>query len=195
MLIAEKYSTSPGSETVPYEAALDIRYAPARPHSGISRGKADLSTALIRAAEPIALTSIFPYAWRLVLHFDVGRRSDASFYAGVLISAFSFAESLTGFYWGGLSDRIGRKPVLLFGCAGTALSLLLVGFSTSFQMALAARMLGGLLNGNMGVIQTMVGELVTNPKHERKGPGQPSPATPADQPQREPFQSCLSFGQ
>lgn len=137
-------------------------------------------------SEPIALVSIFPYAWQLVLHFHVGDKSNASFYAGILISAFSLAEALTGMqvstngshngnvanfdnrYWGGLSDRIGRKPVLLLGCAGTVLSLLVVGLSTSFWMALLGRALGGFLNGNIGVVQTMVGEITINPKHERK---------------------------
>jgi hypothetical protein len=52
--------------------------------------------ALVRVAEPIALTSIFPYAWKLVLHFHVGQESKASFYAGLLISAFALAESITG---------------------------------------------------------------------------------------------------
>ena len=103
-----------------------------------------------------------------MLHFGVGSRDNASFYAGILISAFSLAEALTGFYWGGLSDRIGRKPVLLLGCGGTMLSLLVLGFAPNFWIALAGRALGGFLNGNIGVIQTMVGELVSNPAHERK---------------------------
>ncbi|WPH02888.1 Hypothetical protein R9X50_00575600 [Acrodontium crateriforme] len=124
--------------------------------------------ALVRVAEPIALTSIFPYAWRLVLHFKIGEECNASFYAGILISAFSLAESLTGMYWGGVSDRIGRKPVLLIGCFGTIASLLIVGLSSNFWIALLGRVVGGLLNGNIGVIQTMVGELVLNPKHEPK---------------------------
>ena len=67
-----------------------------------------------------------------------------------------------------LSDRIGRKPVLIIGCFGTVASLLLVGFSLNFWLALLGRFVGGALNGNVGVIQTMVGELVTNPKHERE---------------------------
>ena len=54
------------------------------------------------------------------------------------------------------------------GCFGTVASLLIVGFSLNFWMALFGRFLGGALNGNIGVIQTMVAELVTNPKHERK---------------------------
>ena len=73
-----------------------------------------------------------------------------------------------GMYWGGLSDRIGRKPVLLVGCVGTMLSMLVVGLAPNIYVALAGRVCGGLLNGNIGVIQTMVGELVKNPDHERE---------------------------
>lgn len=100
--------------------------------------------------------------------FHIGDRSDASFYAGILISAFALSEALTGFFWGSLSDRVGRKPVLLLGCVGTMLSLLIVGFSTNFWVALLGRVVGGVLNGNIGVIQTMVGELVRKPEHEPK---------------------------
>ncbi|KAI1083497.1 MFS general substrate transporter [Whalleya microplaca] len=122
--------------------------------------------AIVRLAEPIALTSIFPYAWALVKRFKIGNEQDASFYAGLLISSFSLAEALMGMYWGGLSDRIGRKPVLLVGCFGTMFSMVMVGFATNIWVALFGRALGGLLNGNIGVIQTMVGELVTKPEHE-----------------------------
>jgi len=71
-------------------------------------------------------------------------------------------------YWGGLSDIVGRKPVLLIGCLGTVLSLMIVGFASNIWVALAGRAIGGFLNGNIGVIQTMVAELVTKPEHERK---------------------------
>lgn len=122
--------------------------------------------AICRLAEPIALTSIFPYAWLMVRGFHIGNEDDASFYAGILISAFSLCEAASGMFWGGLSDRIGRKPVMIMGCFGTMLSLLMVGFSRSFAFALVGRAVGGLLNGNIGVIQSMVNELVKNPKHE-----------------------------
>jgi MFS family permease len=58
-------------------------------------------------------------------------------------------------HWGGVSDRVGRKPVVIFGCMGTITSLLLVGFAQNFWTALAGRIIGGALNGNIGVIQTM----------------------------------------
>ena len=104
----------------------------------------------------------------MVKGFGTFDDEDVPFYSGILISSFALAEALTGCFWGSLSDRIGRKPVLLMGCMGTMLSMLLFGFATNFWSALAARTLGGLLNGNIGVIQTMVGELVKRPEHERR---------------------------
>ncbi|EXJ68881.1 uncharacterized protein A1O5_07813 [Cladophialophora psammophila CBS 110553] len=124
-----------------------------------------LVLAICRLAEPVAITSIFPYAWLMVKQFGM---ADPSFWAGVLIASFSLTEALCSLLWGGLSDRIGRRPVLLFGCFGTMISLLVVGFSTNFTMALAGRVLGGALNGNIGVIQTVVGELTTKPEWEPK---------------------------
>jgi MFS family permease len=124
--------------------------------------------AIVRLAEPIALTSIFPYAWPLIKRFKIGSEDDASFYAGLLISSFSLAEALMGMYWGSLSDRIGRKPVLLVGCVGTMFSMIMVGVAPNIWVALLGRAIGGLLNGNIAVIQTMVGELVTKPEHEPK---------------------------
>lgn len=125
-----------------------------------------LLLSLVRVAEPIALTSILPYAWKLVSNFEVCSKSNAPFFAGLLISAFSLAEACSGMYWGAVSDRVGRKPIVILGCLGTMSSLLLVGFASNFWMALAGRVLGGALNGNIGVIQTMVGEIVKDPKHE-----------------------------
>lgn len=96
----------------------------------------------------------------------MGEGNDASFYAGILVATFSLVEAFTGMFWGALSDRIGRKPVVISGLAGTIVSLLIVGFSRTYWVALFGRGLGGLLNGNIGVIQTMVGEIVKRPEHE-----------------------------
>ena len=68
-------------------------------------------------------------------------------YAGMVTSAFAFAEFSTGVVWGKLSDRVGRKPVLLTGLAGTGVSMLVFGFAPSLPVALLGRALGGILNG------------------------------------------------
>jgi len=111
--------------------------------------------------------SIFPYIYYMIEDFQITEDSSKiSVYAGMVTSAFTLAEFATGVLWGRLSDRIGRKPVLLFGLAGTALSVLVFGFARSLPVALFARALGGLLNGNIGVLQTTVAELVTVKEHQ-----------------------------
>ncbi|KAL2135975.1 hypothetical protein VTI74DRAFT_6024 [Chaetomium olivicolor] len=126
-----------------------------------------LILALCRICEPIAFMSIFPYIYHMVKDFNLtDDESRISFYAGMVTSAFTFAEFSTSVFWGRLSDKIGRKPVLLMGMAGTGLSVLIFGFAPSLQVALFARALGGFLNGNIGVLQTTVGELVTVKEHQ-----------------------------
>lgn len=98
---------------------------------------------------------------------DLRGPRNASFYAGLLVSAFAIAEASTAVLWGTLSDRIGRKPVILIGLAGTAISSLILGVAPNYWIALLARLVGGLLNGNVAVMQTMVAEIVKNPIHER----------------------------
>ena len=89
-------------------------------------------------------------------------------YAGMVTSAFAVAEFSTGMMWGKVSDRVGRKPVLIIGLIGTLLSMLIFGFAKSFSVALIARAVGGGLNGNIGVIQTTVAELVREKEHQRE---------------------------
>jgi MFS family permease len=97
--------------------------------------------------------SIFPYVYFMIEDFfrnDPNKQQGGTaiaVYAGMVTSAFAFAEFSSGVPWGRLSDKIGRKPVLLTGLAGTALSMLIFGFAPNLPVALLARALGGLLNG------------------------------------------------
>ncbi|EXJ60162.1 hypothetical protein A1O7_04314 [Cladophialophora yegresii CBS 114405] len=120
--------------------------------------------ALCRLAEPIAFCSITAYTFVMVE--DIKGEEDASFYAGLLVSAFAMAEACTAMIWGRISDRYGRKPIVLFGLVGVALSSLIFGFAKRYWVALLARVVGGLLNGNVAVMQTMVAEMVKRPEHE-----------------------------
>lgn len=92
--------------------------------------------------------SIFPYVYYMILSFN--SNSDPrqiAVYVGMVTSAFAFAEFSSGVAWGRISDRVGRKPVLLIGLAGTSLSMLVFGFASNLPTALLGRALGGLLNG------------------------------------------------
>lgn len=112
-----------------------------------------LLSAICRICEPIAFMSIFPYVYFMIEDFfrnDPHKQQGGAtiaVYAGMVTSAFAFAEFSSGVPWGRLSDKIGRKPVLLTGLAGTALSMLIFGFAPNLPVALLARALGGLLNG------------------------------------------------
>lgn len=125
------------------------------------------SPGLCRICEPIAFMSIFPYVYFMVESFHVTNDGNKiAFYAGAVTSAFTLAEFSTGVFWGRVSDSIGRKPVLIMGLIGTAISMLVFGFAPSLPVALAARAIGGFLNGNIGVLQTTVAELVTDKVHQ-----------------------------
>jgi len=65
---------------------------------------------------------------------------------GLLVATSAFLEFVFGPLWGGVSDRIGRKPVLLIGLSGYALSAFLFGISTWLWMLFAARALSGVLS-------------------------------------------------
>lgn len=89
-------------------------------------------------------------------------------YAGMVESLFAVVQFLTGMLWGSLSDRIGRKPVLLIGLAGTFLSVNnAFGLSTSFRGMILARAINGLMNGNIAVIKSVLGELTDDSNQAR----------------------------
>ena len=103
----------------------------------------------------------------MIESFHVTQDEDKiALYSGMLITAFAFAEFSTGMIWGRISDKIGRKKVLIMGLIGTALSMTCFGFATNLTTAVIARALGGLLNGNVGVLQTTVAELVKKKEHQ-----------------------------
>lgn len=69
--------------------------------------------------------------------------------------------------WARISDNIGRKPTLLIGSLAAMLSALFFGFSTSLPMAVVARSFAGLVNPNLGVVQTFVGERTLGSKEHQ----------------------------
>ncbi|KFY27929.1 hypothetical protein V493_03195 [Pseudogymnoascus sp. VKM F-4281 (FW-2241)] len=79
---------------------------------------------------------------------------------GITSAVFSLSQSVTAIIWGRASDVFGRKPVILMGLTSTMIMSILWGFSTSLTWAIIARALSGGGNGNVGIIRTMVAEMV-----------------------------------
>lgn len=125
---------------------------------------------IMRFSEPLAFTSLFPYLYFMIRDFQIApTEADISKYSGYMASSFAFCQFLFAMHWGKTSDRIGRKPVLIFGLLGTSVCLLTFGFSKNYYTAFAARAIAGALNGNVAVLRTTIGEICHENRHQALG--------------------------
>ncbi|KAI7559411.1 MFS transporter [Hortaea werneckii] len=126
---------------------------------------------LARLSEPLTQTSLQAYMYYQLKSFrtshDNQPPSDAvvAQQAGLLAAAFTGAQFCTAILWGRLADSEhpllgGRKRVILIGLVGSGIGSLGFGFSRSFGAAVFWRALSGTLNGNIGVMRTMISEMV-----------------------------------
>ena len=91
-------------------------------------------------------------------------------FGGVLGSLYSLLQFLFAPVWGGLSDRIGRRPTLLVTLSGTSLGYVLWIFSGSFWLLVASRLLCGLCSGNISTASAVIAD-VTAGKDRARGMG------------------------
>ena len=79
-------------------------------------------------------------------------------FGGALGALYSFLQFVAAPLWGGLSDKWGRRPILLISVLGLALSYLLWFFSGSFTLLILARFIGGIMGGNISTATAVVAE-------------------------------------
>jgi MFS family permease len=115
--------------------------------------------ALCRLAEPMSLTSVFPYLPEMIESFGVPP-NEVGKWAGIISAIFSIAQGCTAIAWGRASDLYGRKPMILLAMTCAMISSLLFGFSRSLAWAIFARCLSGASAGNVGILRTTVAEMV-----------------------------------
>jgi MFS family permease len=102
----------------------------------------------------------------------LGERSDGAFavaalFGGVLGTLYSALQFFFAPLWGSLSDRYGRRPLLLFTLAGTAVAHLLWMFAGSFLLLVVSRALGGIMAGNISTASAAVADVSSG--RERSG--------------------------
>ncbi|KAJ9296721.1 hypothetical protein DTO271G3_4920 [Paecilomyces variotii] len=114
---------------------------------------------ICRFAEPVVLTSVLPYLPEMIESVGVAK-SEVAKWVGITSAVVAGCQCIMGVPWGTASDYLGRKPVILLGLTFTMIFSLMFGFSHTLTSLIVARAFQGLMNGNVGIIRTMVAEMV-----------------------------------
>lgn len=105
-----------------------------------------------------------------LLPFYAERLGAEAWIVGALISTFAFAQLTTAPLWGRLSDRVGRRPVILWGLVVSALAYLVFGLADSVLVLFLSRLVQGAGGGTIGVVQAYVSDTLP-PAERAKGLG------------------------
>jgi DHA1 family tetracycline resistance protein-like MFS transporter len=93
-----------------------------------------------------------------------------AFTVGLLATSFSLMQFIFAPIWGRLSDRVGRRPIILLGLLGSCLSYLGFGMAGTLTALFAARIFAGIAGANIPTAQAVVADLTT-PENRAKGMG------------------------
>lgn len=104
-----------------------------------------------------------------LLPLYVARQADGAL-VGVLAALYALAQAIGGPALSGLSDRYGRRPILLLCLSGTALAYLLLGLADTLALLAIAILLDGLTGGNLSTVQAYIADSTT-PEQRARGFG------------------------
>lgn len=96
--------------------------------------------------------------------------TDSALFGGLLGSVYAVLQFIFAPLWGSLSDKIGRRRLLLLTCTGAFLSYVAWVFAGSFELLVLARLIGGAMAGNLAVATAVVAD-VTSRENRAKGMG------------------------
>jgi DHA1 family tetracycline resistance protein-like MFS transporter len=111
---------------------------------------------MIQFTEVLGFSSVMPLI--PILGVDLGLNE---FQVGLILSIFSLCQLFASPITGKLSDRFGRKPLLLFSQTSTLVGFFLLGIANNVWILVAARLVDGLLGSNMTVTQAYISDVTT----------------------------------
>tara|TARA_Y100000766_G_scaffold278070_1_gene284342 strand:+ start:11640 stop:12986 length:1347 start_codon:yes stop_codon:yes gene_type:complete len=135
------------------------------PSPVVDAGKGALTVLfLVTMIDMIGFGIVIPFLTYLVEDLaTVQDIASVGIWVGLLMTSYSAAQFLFSPIWGGLSDRIGRRPVLMIGLVGNTVFFTMFGLANTLLMALVARFLAGVFNGNIAVARAYIGD-ISSPK-------------------------------
>lgn len=117
------------------------------------------------AIDSIGIGLIFPILPGLVR--EVAGPADSSVLFGVIIAVYALMQFVCSPLLGMLSDRFGRRPVMLISIAGAAIDYLVMAFSPWFAVLLIGRIISGITGANMAVATAYIADIT--PEEKRAG--------------------------
>ncbi|BAZ28796.1 major facilitator superfamily transporter [Cylindrospermum sp. NIES-4074] len=122
-------------------------------------------TALIAFINSLSFTILIPIIYLYGKQFGLN-----DFQTSLLFSIYSIAQFFATPIIGKLSDRFGRKPLLIISLAGTVIANLIAGTATTASVLFLARFLDGITGGNASVAQAVISD-ITDAKNRAQGFG------------------------
>ncbi len=113
----------------------------------------------------IGFSMMIPMLPYFITHFGA-----SPIVVGILLSIFSLCQLIAGPVWGHLSDRFGRKIILIISQIGATIGWAMLAFAPSIGWVFVARIIEGVSGGNIGITQAYVADLV-EPKERSKAFG------------------------
>ena len=104
------------------------------------------------------------------LPFLINNYGGDIFIITLAFGSFSFFQFFVSPFWGGLSDKLGRKPLLLMNCIAELIANFILAISGSLLLIFIARVIAGLFKTNVSVGTAYIAD-ITNKKNRAKGMG------------------------
>lgn len=106
--------------------------------------------------------------WAMNLMPDAPANHQAALFGGLLGALYAGLQFFAAPMWGRLSDRVGRRPVLMVSLTGSVLAYVLWVFSASFTLFFISRVIAGAMSGNVATANAAVSD-VTTPETRSRG--------------------------
>lgn len=143
-------------------AARRCMFAPEHVH--MSRPLTVIFTAIVLDAVGIGL--IFPILPSLLQ--EVTHAENVAPYIGIMTALYAIMQFICAPVLGSLSDRLGRRPVLLISIAGAAVNYLFLAFAPSLWLLLIGRAIAGLTGANISVAMAYITDISPEDKRARR---------------------------
>ena len=131
---------------------------PASPQTAAAQGAAMRFIMLVVLIDMLAVGIIVPVLPAIVDQFTADPSEPARWY-GVIAAVYALSQFMSAPILGALSDRFGRRPVLLLGFCGLAINFFTTALAGSIAMLVASRIIGGAMQANAAVANAYVADI------------------------------------